>query len=197
MKNFPKIVEDKKKIRQKILKIRQNLDFSKVQKKSKKMQQILENSEFFKISKNILFFFPVFGEPDFLNLAKKYLRQKRILFPRVIKNKFGKTKMEIAEIKNFADFSPGIFKILVPKKEIVAEKFPENIDLFLVPAVAVDFFGNRIGMGGGFFDKFLSNLKGKKIATVFDFQIFPKIPYETHDQKMDFILSEKGLVKAK
>jgi len=71
---------------------------------------------------------------------------------------------------------------------------PEKIDLIFCPAVAVDFAGNRIGNGGGAFDRFLQNCRGKKVAVVFAAQVSREIlPAEKHDQKMDFVATENGI----
>jgi 5-formyltetrahydrofolate cyclo-ligase len=70
----------------------------------------------------------------------------------------------------------------------------EHIKTVLVPALLVDRNGNRLGFGGGYYDRFLAeNPHCERIATVFSWQVVPRLPSESHDQQMDFILTEQGL----
>jgi len=74
---------------------------------------------------------------------------------------------------------------------------PQSIDLIFVPALAFDLLGNRLGQGGGYYDKFLPKCeKAVKIGVCFSCQISETpLPVGDLDVKMDFILSEKGLIK--
>ena len=74
---------------------------------------------------------------------------------------------------------------------------PEHIDVFFLPMVAFDWHGNRLGRGGGYFDRLFANhlITGIKIGVAFEYQSFPLIPSYDHDIKMDYILTEKQLRK--
>jgi 5-formyltetrahydrofolate cyclo-ligase len=63
-----------------------------------------------------------------------------------------------------------------------------------VPGVVFDEYGNRIGYGGGYFDKLLSNVEAIKIGLSYEFQVLKHIPHEEHDVKMDYILTEKKIL---
>jgi 5-formyltetrahydrofolate cyclo-ligase len=67
----------------------------------------------------------------------------------------------------------------------------DRIDLVLVPGLAFDPFGRRVGRGGGFYDAFLSriDLRAVKLAPTFDFQLRPTVPFDCHDQPVDIILT--------
>ena len=89
----------------------------------------------------------------------------------------------------------GSFGILEPINEVVEDKRlikPEEIDLVIVPGVAFDKNMNRIGFGGGFYDRYLSLLKSscKKVGLAYQFQIVEKIETEEHDMKVDMIVTE-------
>ena len=75
---------------------------------------------------------------------------------------------------------------------------PEKIDAFIVPGLAFDLRGARIGWGQGFYDRFFSNaeINGARIGIAFDFQLVGEIPCGAYDEKMDFIVTEKRVVKA-
>ena len=84
--------------------------------------------------------------------------------------------------------------ILEPKEGKLYPVDPKIIDLCLIPGLAFDLEGHRIGFGAGYYDRFLPLLKPgtPKMALAFDFQISPKpLPHEAHDVKLDFICTEK------
>lgn len=129
-----------------------------------------------------------------------------------MKNEVQVTKLiNIYPNKNFfipKCFPKGVMKInKYNKDELVKHKFGyyesnsenyihENIlDLIIMPGVAFDENKNRIGFGGGYYDRFLLKFDKNKIpltiAVCYDFQVIDYIPAENHDQKPDFIITEK------
>ena len=81
----------------------------------------------------------------------------------------------------------------------LAEKriLPQDLDCIFVPALAFDLSGNRLGQGGGYYDRYLKKcVNAIKIGVCFSVQI-SQTPLETneHDEKVDFIISEKGVIK--
>lgn len=69
-------------------------------------------------------------------------------------------------------------------------------DLIIVPLTGFDRTGQRIGYGGGYYDKFLANNKySQVIGLAYSFQEVAKIPIETHDQKLDIVITEKEIIK--
>ena len=79
------------------------------------------------------------------------------------------------------------------------EEIPLNkFDLMLVPGVAFDLSGNRLGRGQGFYDRILAEASGIKCGVAHDFQLLEKIPAEPHDAKVDFIFTpSRGLRRKK
>jgi 5-formyltetrahydrofolate cyclo-ligase len=77
-------------------------------------------------------------------------------------------------------------------KEISLDKF----DLVLVPGVVFDWQGHRLGRGQGFYDRLLEKVSGIKCGVGYDFQLLENIPTDTHDAKVDFILTPSRCVKA-
>jgi len=74
---------------------------------------------------------------------------------------------------------------------------PQNINCIFVPGLAFDVFGNRLGQGGGYYDRYLKKcVKAVRIGVCFSAQI-SETPLETdeRDERMDFIISEKGVIK--
>ncbi|MFH0834331.1 MAG: 5-formyltetrahydrofolate cyclo-ligase [Patescibacteria group bacterium] len=91
------------------------------------------------------------------------------------------------EIKNLADCTPGCFGINCPVATAPKISLAE-IDLLVVPALAFDRDGNRLGRGGGFFDRVLEKFRGNSAGLAFDFQMLEKVPVEKFDKKVSQIL---------
>ena len=89
-----------------------------------------------------------------------------------------------------ADLKKGKFGILEPANPVFA---PEEIDLILEPGVAFDRSGNRIGRGGGFYDRLLPQYRAVRAGICFDFQCLESVPAEPHDCKMDLVVTESRI----
>ncbi|PQO30551.1 5-formyltetrahydrofolate cyclo-ligase [Blastopirellula marina] len=93
----------------------------------------------------------------------------------------------------------GAFGILEPIATLRAEQTvaPEMLDTIVVPGVAFDRHGNRIGYGKGYFDRLLTNLRSDclKIGLAFDCQIFPEIPADAHDRPVDHLITESQSIR--
>ena len=96
-----------------------------------------------------------------------------------------------------AELATGKFGILEPKPGAVRLTALDRIDAVLVPGLAFDETGNRLGRGLGHFDRLLRQTSGAKIALAFDFQVLDEVPAETHDARMDFIVTETRVVNPK
>jgi len=90
------------------------------------------------------------------------------------------------------DLEPGAFGEMHPRSG--AEVEVTSLDVILVPAMAVDRNGNRLGYGAGFYDRFLSRVDAVLIAPVFSEQIVDFVPVEKHDIPVDFIVSDEGAI---
>ena len=100
-------------------------------------------------------------------------------------------------INNLDSLEMTQFGIEQPTEESVILAELTNAGIILVPCLAVDKSGNRIGMGGGFYDRILSRLSTTKIVLAFDFQIIDSLPAEEHDIKVNLIVTENGVTEIK
>jgi len=98
----------------------------------------------------------------------------------------------------------GRFGILEPAVPVFAKE--DELDLIIVPGTAFDFSGNRIGRGGGFYDRLLPQYRAVRIGICFDFQCLPAaceckratretFPAEDHDIRMDWVVTETRILK--
>lgn len=93
------------------------------------------------------------------------------------------------------DLESGKWGIREPKIEGLIPIDPREIDLIFVPGAAFDLTGNRVGYGGGYYDRFLPQLRREvpKVAIAFACQVLPEIPTEPFDQKVDALITEEGV----
>jgi 5-formyltetrahydrofolate cyclo-ligase len=142
----------------------------------------------------VLFFAPMSDELDVWPLLEKFLAAGKICalpFYDAEKKHYG-----ARQIKNSAaDLIAGKFGVREPISdcfEIPLERF----DLVLVPGMAFDWSGNRLGRGKGFYDRLLEKSSGIKCGVSYDFQLLEKIPIELHDAKVDFIFTPERCLNA-
>ena len=125
---------------------------------------------------------------DRYSLLNGLKNKKPIAVPRfsVKKNVY-----EICLIDELSDLLAGKFGVLEPPpdSQIIDTK---QLDLAIVPGVAFAGIGSRLGRGGGFFDRLLSNISAKKCGVCFEQQVYPYVPVERHDVKMDMIATPTG-----
>lgn len=119
-------------------------------------------------------------------------RKKILAVPLIV----GKGEMAAVEVPNFDALEVGEFGILTVRADLRKIIQPEKINCVIVPGAAFDLNFNRLGLGGGYYDKFLPRaVHAKKIALAFDFQIIDAVPTEPHDFKVDMIITEKRILK--
>jgi 5-formyltetrahydrofolate cyclo-ligase len=96
-------------------------------------------------------------------------------------------------LASFAELEIGHYGIREPKRESIRPVPGEEIDVILVPAVAFDRRGHRIGYGGGYYDRFLPEVpRAVRIGAAFSCQIVPRVPEDPHDLPVDRIVTEDG-----
>lgn len=102
-------------------------------------------------------------------------------------------RLILSQIVNFPDdLTPGTWGILEPKPHCVRPVEPGEIDLVIVPGVAFDTSGNRLGYGGGFYDRFLPQTKGGTtlVSLAFEMQIRPNVYPDEHDIPVHILITE-------
>ncbi len=97
----------------------------------------------------------------------------------------------MVEIKSLQDISVSS-KIPQPKGISVVPK--EALDVIIVPGICFDLRGYRIGFGNGFYDSYLENVSATKIGLAFEEQIIERLPAETHDERVDIIVTDKRVI---
>ena len=132
-------------------------------------------------------------EPDTRQIIENcWSSGKRVAVPLVLPNTFN---LIHSEIKSFDRLIYGMYGIQEPSPESRIIMTPDMFDLVIVPGVAFDRKGGRIGHGKGYYDRFLKLTTAFRLALAFDCQLLEKIPTELHDVTMNAILSESGIIE--
>jgi len=182
--------------REKALATRRGLPLEERVRLSEIIQNSVLNLEEYREAEIIICYMPIKNEVDTLQIIKTALEEKkRIALPRV-NRKTG--SIEIYEIENLdEDLEEGSFGIREPKRNESRRLKYSDIDLVLVPGVAFDCHGSRIGYGGGHYDWLLKRTNATKIALAYEVQISCEdLPCEPHhDVCVDKIVTETRVIK--
>jgi 5-formyltetrahydrofolate cyclo-ligase len=125
--------------------------------------------------------------------------RKRIVIPYCTVNEHGRRKLGLWHLKDFSELTPGTWNIPEPPKsrwgEAGTEVPPSELDLIIVPGVAFDRNGGRLGNGAGYYDRLLAQIGKETVlyGVCFESQLLDRIEMETHDVPMDFVVTEKNI----
>ena len=115
---------------------------------------------------------------------------KRVALPRTIPRE---RRLALHEVATLHDLVAGPYGILEPAATL-PEISPAEVQLFLVPGLAVDAAGNRLGYGAGYYDRVLAGSRGWRVALAYISQLALHIPAALHDLRMDLIATEAGMI---
>ena len=138
-----------------------------------------------------MLYYPLGSEVDTTLIAKTaFADGKRVIYP-VTDEKSGEiTPIEVTEDARFERSGFGIYE---PR----GEEYKGKIDLVVLPGVAFDHNGGRVGFGKGCYDNFLGNIDTFKVGLCYGIQLIDEVPTEEHDVRMDMIVTECGIVEIK
>lgn len=201
---------NKKEIRQEVTEKKNALTNEQVAEWSEQLKDKFCSLDVYQNADCIYFYMSYNNEVQTVPMIEQAIRDgKRAAVPVMLMsgnsfNKKGEPKhdyMEFVYINSMDECRPNFMGIPEPPEELVTEH-PERIAdekdvLILMPGLAFDQEKNRIGYGGGFYDKYLDShpdTKFNKVALCFDFQIYDHIPTEEHDEKMDLVISPSFII---
>ena len=182
----------KEKLRKEIKEKRRKLTKEENRKKSKEVKERLFGLKEYRDAESVLFYVSYDDEVFTHDMIKEALKDKRVIVP--ISNKED-CSLSLSILKNWDDLEISSYGILEPKKDCIIEVSIEDVDLIVVPGVAFDTKGNRMGHGKGYYDRLLENKKQiPTIGLALEFQIIDQIPTEKHDIPLDKIVTEKRII---
>lgn len=167
---------DKKTLRIKAKEIRKKLDLTNI---SKNLALKLAETEEYKQAKNIMIYYPLENEVNLLSLLEDC--SKKFYLPRIN----GK-ELECCPYSTGDELCDSCFHT---KEPVCEDCNKTEINLVIVPALGVDKNNYRLGYGGGFYDRFLKDYKGKTIVCIPQELVFDTVYPEKHDIKIDVVVS--------
>jgi len=186
---------NKEEIRRKILKKRLSLSSEDIRNKSQQAFLHLAETAEYRNSQNIMFYAATRSEVQTEEMIKTSMKMgKNIFIPIILSDCINLAASKIFDFD--AELEKGKKGILEPKKEFYRLFPPKNIDLLVIPGVAFDLSGNRIGRGFGYYDNFLRKIHNstKIIALAFEIQIVEKIITDKNDIPVHKIITEKRII---
>lgn len=182
----------KEAIRRRILqKLRQQPEEARY-KKSRLIAQRVRRLNPYRKAKVLLCYVAIDGEVETRPILAQALADgKRVAVPVSLKRNRSLAAVEIQDLERDLGFK-GLFRIPEPAPAARRRVAPEELDLVLVPGVAFDRQGRRLGRGFGYFDRFLEKVPAAvpRIGLAFRFQKVKEIPLESHDQPVWKVITE-------
>lgn len=183
-------MDEKVKIRSKALKEREGLSQKTRAGKDRKIAEKLESLPAFKNARHILFYYSVRGEADTRKLIDKHLSAKQLYLPVVR----GKSHLQAVPIKRPLRLRKGYEGVPEPMDEDPNSVYDDAVELIVVPGVAFDKKGERIGMGKGYYDRYLAEYKSPlKVALAYEEQILDYVPKDIYDEAIDLIVTDQNI----
>lgn len=158
--------------------------------KSNSAQELFVKSDIYTNSHCLMVYMPLGNETDTELIVQKAFEQGKTVVIPVTDGTTGEITPVI--IREDTEYIKGAFNIREPKEKILCPK--ASIETVVVPGIAFDKSGNRMGFGKGCYDMFLEGFRGVKVGFCYDFQIAEELPCTEKDIAMDYIFSDKRII---
>ncbi len=180
---------EKYEIRRKVKAMRQMLSEIERRQAAEEVFERLEKTAAFLMADHILMYHSLPDEVFTHSFLGKWGKRKHFYLPRV-----NGVNLEILPYDE-SHLELGSFHIEEPTGSETVD--PSQIELVVVPAVAYDRRGNRLGRGKGFYDRLLKNTRATKVGIGYEFQLVDEVPTEPHDVAMDIIITQNSTIVVK
>lgn len=148
---------------------------------------MLERSAAFMMAEKILMYHSLADELSTLEFIDRWSGRKRFFLPRV-----NGVNLEVLPYDR-STLKLGAFHIEEPTGDDVVDA--DEMELIVVPAIAYDRKGNRVGRGKGYYDRLLASTRAVKVGVGYGFQLIDEeIDAEPHDVRVDMVITEKGVI---
>lgn len=178
---------EKSSLRRLLLEKRDSISYEFTQISSNKIQENLQKLNSFRNAKTIGAYYSIDSEVSTKNILQDILNDaKDLSLPKVVDD-----NLIFKKISSLKDLEQGSFSILEPKENCADTS---DLDVILVPSIAMTRNGQRLGYGYGYYDRYLSSTKSKTITLTYSKQIVKKIPETENDVKIDYIVTEEEIL---
>jgi len=182
----------KNEMRKLYLETRNSIPYEDKVRKSGLIQRKLLTTDTYKKADSIFVYIAMKNEVDTAMIIEKAIKDnKKIAVPISLNNR----EMFFVPYEGMENLVKTKFGVLEPVSNRKKEVLPNKDSIFIVPGVAFDEEGHRMGYGGGYYDTYIEKYDVKDaIAIAFEAQIQKTIPYEEHDKKIKYIITEKRII---
>ncbi len=178
--------KEKRELRKHYLQIRNGLSEEKKKSAGKSIWNKIFSCDYYKIANVVFVYVSYNNEVDTIEAIEHMLAEgKHVVVPKC--DVSGKT-MSLYEIQSLTDLRMGAYGIQEPLGEKERKVKTEEIDLAVVPGVAFDKKGMRLGYGGGYYDKFLAEFSGTSVGLVYAQCYSEELPVEKFDRGVDIVV---------
>ncbi|MEJ8548226.1 5-formyltetrahydrofolate cyclo-ligase [Brevibacillus borstelensis] len=189
------LLDQKKELRRQILAQRAAVSPEERGERSGRMCRLLLSFDRLRGCRTVMAYYPFREELDIVPFLEKALeRGQEIWLPLTLP---AERRIVPYVYTGPAMLKRGTYGILEPDPAQAAEGRPDSLEAVLVPGVAFDRRGGRMGYGAGYYDRFLSSLSRRPllIGCAFDLQVQQAVPMEPHDISLDFLATESGVTE--
>ena len=135
------------------------------------------------------------NEVDTLALIRGALKAgRKVLVPVTVP---ATRELTWSALNSLDELEPSTFGIMEPKEGCVRPRKHTEADLAIVPGIAFDMGGHRIGYGGGYYDRFLASFRGETIAIAYELQVYKSLPAEPHDRCVNLVVTEDRIINCR
>ena len=181
---------EKARLRKQLLDVRDSLSLDFIKIASNRIRDNLRKIDFYRKATSIGAYYSIGSEVQTHDLLQEFFNQGKVFaLPRVEKN-----DLVFKKISGLSDLELGSFGVMEPKEKCDNMK---NLDVIIVPAIALTREGYRLGYGFGFYDRYLHGKKSKKIGLTYAKQVLRTFPHDDHDIKMDCVVTEDAVIYVK
>ncbi|HTY21468.1 MAG TPA: 5-formyltetrahydrofolate cyclo-ligase [Geobacteraceae bacterium] len=184
----------KRSLRQSMLARRKGLTLAEARSASLQVQNTFISTGEFARARVVAIYAPIHNEVDTSEVMYATLASSKVLLLPAVDH----DGMVLRRVSGPDDLRKGAFGIPEPTPGCPLHP-PEEADLIVVPGIAFDTGGNRIGYGKGYYDRALHQLegRGRLVGFCYDFQLVERIAGEPHDVLMDMIISERRVIRTR
>ncbi|MDE1769068.1 MAG: 5-formyltetrahydrofolate cyclo-ligase [Thaumarchaeota archaeon] len=181
---------EKARLRKQMLDARDELSLDFIKIASGRIRDNLRKIDFYRNAESTGIYYSIGSEVQTHDLIQEFFNQgKEFALPRVEKN-----DLVFKKISSLSDLEPGSFGVMEPKEKCETVK---NLDVVLVPSIALTREGYRLGYGFGFYDRYLHGKKSKKIGMSYAKNVLKTFPHDNHDVKMNCLVTEDAVIHVK
>ncbi len=184
----------KEELREKMLTKRANLTPIEREEKSRVIKEKLFNQSEFKRAKTIMFYVAFRKEVETEQMIKESLAAKKEVVVPITDQE--KKQLYLSQLKDYdRELESGTYGIKEPAADYYRPIKRNKLDLVVVPGVAFDTQGNRLGYGGGYYDRLLAGLTSvSRVGVSFEQQVAANIAAAEHDQPVNKIITEERII---